>query len=153
MYGSVNLLQEYRQEYGLKRKFLYGPMNNIKRLCQDINVQKNYGAEKLISIYGILTKKDGDINQMVTEARKIINRDAELDKFGYFEKIIDQIKWNNTVNLNKILRYEFNCDKDEFMLIDKCQYLGNNEIILELKKSSVSKNLVTLNLVRLLKYC
>ena len=57
-----------------------------------------------------------------------INRDAELDKFGYFEKIIDQIKWNNTVNLNKILRYEFNCDKDEFMLIDKCQYLGNNEI-------------------------
>ena len=82
-----------------------------------------------------------------------INRDAELDKFGYFEKIIDQIKWNNTVNLNKVLRYEFDCDKDEFMLIDKCQYLGNNEIFLELKKSSVSKNLVTLNLVRLLKYC
>ena len=122
---------------------LRGPMNNIKRLCQDIIVQKYYGIEKLISFYGIITKKDGDINQMVIEARKIIKREAEFDKFKYFEKIIDQIKWNNTVNLNKILRYEFDCDKDEFMLIDKCQYLGNNEIFLELNKSSIPKNLVT----------
>ena len=65
MYGNENLLQEYRQEYGLKRKFLYGPMNNIKRLCQDIIVQKNYGIEKLISFYGIITKKDGVIISLI----------------------------------------------------------------------------------------
>ncbi|KAH9501439.1 hypothetical protein DERF_012287, partial [Dermatophagoides farinae] len=122
---------------------LRGPMNNIKRLCQDIIVQKYYGIEKLISFYGIITKKDGDINQMVIEARKIIKREAEFDKFKYFEKIIDQIKWNNTVNLNKILRYEFDCDKDEFMLIDKCQYLDVNEslkITLEKIMSQSSKS-------------
>ena len=48
------------------------------------------------------------------------------------EKKIDEIKWNNTINLNKVLRYEFGCNKDEFMVIEKCQYMGNNEISLVL---------------------
>ena len=85
-YGNEDLLKDFRQDFMIKQKFVYGPMYHLKRLCHDTMDQRKNGIEKINSIYGIVSKRDGDVNQLIVEARKIIIHEAESDVFKYFGK-------------------------------------------------------------------